>query len=51
MIVNRNDFLLKRAVFHLENIPKAIRIGFIGTEVPEILLAGIAREHVAHHLT
>src|SRR6266516_5772473 len=51
VVVNRNDVLLKRAVFHLEDIPKAIRIGFIGTEVPESLLRGIAREYVAHHLT
>ena len=48
VVVNRNDFLLPRAVFDLEDIPKAIRIGFIGTEVPEILLLGIARENVAH---
>ena len=49
MVVNRNDVLLKRAVFHLEDIPKAIRIGFIGTEVPEILLSGISREDVSQH--
>src|SRR5579884_2453809 len=51
VVVDWNNFLLKRAVLHLEDIPKAIGIGFIGTEVPEILLPGIARENVAHQLT
>src|SRR5229473_8147325 len=50
VVINRDDFLLKGAVFHLENISKAIRIGFIGTEEAKILLFGVSRKNVPHQL-
>src|SRR5947209_2318424 len=50
MIVNREKRLHRTAILYGKDIPEAIRIGLVGTEETEILLAGVSLKDVSHHL-
>src|SRR5947209_19791859 len=51
MIIRRKRLPHKAAVLYLKNSPQAVGVRFIGTEETEIVLLGVSRKDVSHHLT
>ena len=50
VIVVALDAAHQASVLDVEHVAEAIRVGFVGTEQAEVMLLGIAREDIAHHL-
>src|SRR5438045_8651498 len=50
IIVARDDRSHCSAILYRKDIPEAIGIGLVRAEEAEVLLAGICRKHIAHHL-
>src|SRR5690242_9281417 len=46
VIIDGNDLLLERTVLGLKHISQAVRVGLVGTEEAEILLARVALKDV-----
>src|SRR5947209_4044077 len=51
MIIRGKRLPHKAAVLYLKNSPQAVGVRFIRTEETEIVLLGVFRKNVSHHLT
>ena len=50
VIVVALDAAHQASILDLEYVAEAIRVGLVGTEQAEVMLLGVAREDIAHHL-